>query len=183
MQRSLMVALACALVPAGALAAPASPAHALMQQVAALQLDHALGLTRQQAQALLPLLQDAKSKVASLKAQRAAAEPALEAALTQAVADLKATGTVSDATVQAVQAARGGARGELRQDMTSFWQQAKLVLTADQLQALKTVRLGVASTASAPPHGRGPHLDGRHFRVMHTLLSDDFTSLVQARAG
>ncbi len=188
MLRSRLVVLACALVPAGALAAPSGQVQALRQQVAALQLDHALNLTQAQAQALLPLLQDTKGKVAALKTQRASAEPALVAALTQAVADLKANGTVSDSTVAAVQAARRSSPGTIRQDMASFWQQAKQVLTADQLQALKTVKLGIGRPAAAnasagSKRGDGHQRFGRHFRVMHTVLSDDFVSLVQARAG
>jgi hypothetical protein len=187
MLRSRIVLLACALVPAGALAASTDQIHALRQEVAALQLDHALNLTQQQAQALLPLLQDAQAKVQELKAQRAASQPALVAALTQAVADVKANGTVSDATLQAVKAARGGSPGTLRQDMTSFWQEAKQVLTADQLQALRSTTLGIYPTVSgdgatwAPRDGH--HRWGRRFRVMHTLLSDSFVALVQARAG
>jgi len=177
--------LLCALVPQAALAAPADGVRALRQQIAALQLDHALNLTQSQAQALLPLLQGAKSQIAALKAQRASSEPALTAALTQAVADLKASGTVSASTVQAVQAARAGTPGAFRQDLKSFWQQVKQVLTADQLQALKTTRLGVvappaASTGPAPGRGR-PF--AHRFRVMHALLSDTFLSLVQARAA
>jgi len=188
MRRSLMVTFACLLVPAGALAAPTDQVRALRQQVAALQLDHALNLTQQQAQALLPLLQDLQGKVAALKAQRAAAEPALVAALTQAVADLKASGTVSDSTIQAVQAAKGGTRGALRQDVTSFWQQAGQIFTADQSQALKTVKLGVGGPGTAAAgvdsaHGKGRHPFARRFHVMHVLLSDTFVSLVQARAG
>ena len=188
MQRSLSVMMVCALIPAGALAAPTNQVHALRQQVAALQLDHALDLTQQQAQSLLPLLQDAKAKVAAAKAQRASAEPALVAALTQAVADIKASGAVSPSTAQAVQAARGQAPGALRQDMASFWQQAKQVLTADQLQAMRTVKLGIGQPARADASGetsqpKGHHPFGRRFRVMHALLSDAFVSLVQARAG
>ena len=188
MLRSLMVALACMLAPAAALAAPNDQVHQLRQQVAALQLDHALNLNQQQAKAMLPLLQDAKTKVAAMKAQRESAQPALVAALTQAVADLKANGTVSDSTVQAVQAARGGSPGVLRQDMKGFWQQAKQVLTADQSQALRTVKLGIGmpvASSSGQDGGRGEahrHF-GKRFRVMHTLLSDAFVSLVQARAG
>ncbi len=188
MLRSRLIVLACALVPAGALAAPAGQVQVLRQQVAALQLDHTLNLTQAQAQRLLPLLQDMKGKVAALKAQRTSAEPALATALTQAIADLKANGTVSDATVQAVQAARVGSPGALRQDMASFWQQAQQVLTAEQLQALKTGKLGigrpaVANAGASSKHGNGRQHFGRHFRVMHTLVSDDFVSLVQARAG
>jgi Tfp pilus assembly protein PilV len=187
MLRSRVVLVACALVPAGALAASTDQVHALRQEVAALQLDHALNLTQQQAQTLLPLLQDAQAKVQGLKAQRASSQPALVAALTQAVADLKANGTISDATLQALKAARGGSPGALRQDMASFWQQAKQLLTADQLQALRSVKLGSHPTTSNAAGNstwrkEGHHL-ARHFRVMHTLLSDAFVALVQARAG
>lgn len=186
MLRSRMMLLACTLVPAGALAAPTDQVQALRQEVAALQLDHALNLTQQQAQALLPLLQDAQAKVQELKAQRAASRPALVAALTQAVADVKADGTVSDATLQAVKAARGSP-GTPRHDMASSWQRAKQILTAEQLQALESVKLGIHPTSSStdtdPARGGGDHRWARRFRMMHTLLSDPFVGLVQARAG
>jgi hypothetical protein len=187
MVRSRIALLACALVPVAASAMPTDQVHALGQQIAALQLDHALALSKQQAQALLPLLQGARSQVGALRTQRQAAQPALVAALTQAVADLEANGAVSDSTVQAVQAARGSFPGTLRQDMTSFWQQAKQVLSADQLQTLKTVNLGIrpavsTSTESRQGHRRHHHF-GKRFRAMHTFLSDAFVSLVQARAG
>jgi hypothetical protein len=187
MLRSRILMLACTLVPAGALAAPTDQVHALRQEVFALQLDHALNLTQQQAQALLPLLQGAQAKVQGLEAQRAASQPALVAALTQAVADLKANGTVSDGTAQALKAARGGSPGTLRQDMASFWQQAKQVLTAEQLQALRSAKLGIqpvtsAVDATSTPGDRGHHM-ARRFRLMQTLWSDPFVALVQARAG
>ncbi len=186
MLRSRMALLALALVPAGALAAPTNQVRALRQEVAALQLDHALNLTRSQAQALLPLIRDAKAKVEALKAQREASQPAVAAALAQAVADLKAMGTVSEATLEALKAARGGAFGALRQDMGSFWQGARQILTPDQLQALKSARLGIrpaAPAGAAWADGGKDHRPGRRFRVMHALLSDPFVALVQARAG
>ena len=180
-----MVMIACALVPVGALAMPVNPTRALHQEIAALQVDHALNLTPQQAQSLLPLLTDARGKLAALKAERTSAEPSLTAALTQAVADLKASGAVSPTTAQAVQAARGGLPATFRRDVRAFWQQAKPILTADQLQALKVVKLGVAppASAAAAPRGHGHGRFARRLRVMHTLLSDEFLALVQARAG
>ena len=175
--------LASLILPLAATAAPASDVQALRQQVAALQLDHALNLSAQQAQALLPLLQGAKAQVQAFQAQRTAAQPALATALSQAVNDLKSSGAVSAATAQAVSAARP-ANGALKESLRSFWQQARQVLTSDQLQALRTTPLGVAPVASAPadgPDGRaGP---ARRFHVMHVVLSDAFLSLVQARAG
>jgi hypothetical protein len=168
------------LLPLFARAAP-SEVGALRQQVAALQLDRALALTQQQAVALLPLLQNAKADVQAARAQRDTSSPALVAALTQAVGDLKASGAVSDATAQAVNAARPSP-GALRTDLQSIWQQAKGILTSDQLQTLKTVQLGIppagASSAAQPSAGFA-----RRARLMHVILSDAFVSLVQTRAG
>ncbi len=185
MLRSRMMLFALMLLPAGALAAPTDQVRALRQEVAALQLDHALNLTQPQAQALLPLLRDAKSKVEALKVQREASQPAVAAALAQAVADLKATGTVSEATALAMKAARGGAFGALHQDMASFWQGARQVLTPEQIQALRSARLGIrpAAPAAGVTRAGGDRHPGRRFRVMHALLSDPFVALVQARAG
>jgi hypothetical protein len=171
-----------------ALAAPTGQVHALRQEIAALQLDRTLNLTQQQAQALLPEIQDAKAKVAAFKTQQGPSEPARVAALTQAVADIKASGTVAASTTQALQAARSGTAGTLRQELRSLWQQAQQVLTANQIQELKTVKLGLGqlsspdAAASSTPHGGRGH-SSRRFFVLRTLLSDDFVALVQARAG
>ncbi len=185
MLRSKVVLVACLVAPVAGLAAPDDQVHALRRDIAALQLDHALNLTPQQAQALLPLLQGARATVQERKAQWAASQPALVAALTQAVADLKANGTVSDATRQAVVSARGGSPGAPRRDMASFWQGAKQILTAEQLQALEPAPLGFRPAASAGDAGWGArgHHQGARFRLMHTLVSDSFVALVQARAG
>lgn len=175
--------IAALVLPLSTMAAPSTQVIALRQQVAALQLDHALNLTQQQAQALLPVLQTAKGQIQAFQAQRTASEPALVAALTQAVSDLQATGTISDATVQAVNAARTSP-GTLRDNIRALRQQARQILTPDQLQALKTAQLGIPRNATADSRegGLGPRF-GRRFRLMHTVLSDAFISLVQARAG
>jgi len=174
--------VASIIVPFGALAAPNSQLAQLRQQVAALQVDHALNLTQPQAQSLLPLLQNAQTQIQAFKAQRAAAEPALATALTQAVTDLQATGTISATTAQAVNAARPSF-ASLRAELKSTWQQARQILTADQLQALKNVSLGVPPPASATPENPRRAGFAHRFRVMHTILSSAFISLVQARAG
>ena len=192
MLRSRILATAIALAPAIALAAPSSEIQSLRRQIAALQLDHALALTNQQAQALLPLVEEARAKVAAVKSQAAASEPAVVAALTQAVADLKANGAVSASTVQALQAARPGSLSTLRQDLRSLWSQAKQILTPDQLSAVKTVNLGVGQGANASAQGTntdaqggkmGPRRFMRRMLVSRTLLSDEFFSLLQARAS
>ena len=178
-----MSTLVTLLLPLGAMAAPDSELSALRQQVVALQIDHAINLSQQQAKALLPLLESAKSEVEAYKASFAAAQPALTAALTQAVADLKASGQVSGATVQAVQQARP-APGTLHADLRSDWQQARQILTPDQIQALKATTLGIppAASSTAQPGSRHGHF-ARRFRLMHAVLSDAFIALVQARAG
>ncbi|HVP67954.1 MAG TPA: hypothetical protein VMT17_11885 [Anaeromyxobacteraceae bacterium] len=186
MLRSRALWIVCVLAPASALAAPTNPVHALRQQIAALQLDHALNLTQQQAQALLPALQAAQGALQAMTAQRSASQPALVTGLTQAVSDLKATGTVSDSTAQAVQAARGSSAGTLRQDLAACWKQVKQVLSPAQLEALKSVRLGIRTASLTVPDGRKAGPDGRkgarHFRVMRTFVSEPFLALVQARA-
>ncbi len=170
-------------LPASVIAEPGGDVRALRQQVAALQIDHALNLTQQQARALLPLLQKAQAQVQDLEARRQAAQPALTAALTQAVSDLRATGTVSPAAVDAVNAARP-VRGTLRSELRSVWQEARQILTPEQLQALKATRLGVPPPATASSSSDGARAGfGRRFRLMHAVLSDAFISLVQARAG
>lgn len=187
MMRSRAVILACALFPAAALGVPTDQVQVLRQEVAALQIDHTLNLTQQQAKTLLPILQEAQGRVQAIKAQRAATQPAVVAALTQAVADLKATGTVSPSTVQAMQAARGGSHGAARQDLKALFEQAKQVLTPAQVEALKSAKIGVL--AMAPNTGPNPawrkegRYPGARFFMVRALLSDSFVALVQARAG
>jgi hypothetical protein len=185
MHPSRVAVITLALIPAIALAAPTSQVRALRQQVAALQLDHALNLSPQQAQALLPTLEGMKATLQAKRSAWEASEPARVAALTQAVADLKAGGAISGSTVEALEAARPAAAGGLRKDVKAFFAEARNVLTKDQLQSLRTVKLGVGQAEGG--EARGATARGgaghRHLKVMHSLLSDDFISLVQARAG
>jgi hypothetical protein len=185
--RRILLLLMMAVLPATVLAAaspePQNPKlRSLREQVAALQLDHALNLSQQQARALLPVLQAAKAQIQAFQGQRAAAEPALTSALTQAVADLKATGAISPATAQAVNAARPSPQA-LRDGLRQTWQQARQVLTADQLTALRGAQLGVPRDDAAAGAPTGHHGFARRFRVAHLVLSDAFIALAQARAG
>jgi hypothetical protein len=187
MSLSRSVILASLLLPAAALATPTDPVHLLRQEVAALQIDHALDLTQQQARTLLPLLQTARERVQALRTQREAARPALVAALTQAVADLKATGAVSPSTQLAIEAARGSAPGEARQELKAIFQQARQVLTPAQVQALRSTKLGIQPPQLDEGHEVAWRKDGQHpgrrFVMMHVLLSDAFVALVQSRAA
>jgi Spy/CpxP family protein refolding chaperone len=186
------LAFALALLPAfAALAAAPTDVRALRQEIAALELDHALQLSATQAKALLPVLQTASAQIQAFKAQRQAANPALVAALTQARDELRATGTVSDATRQAVKAARGDSFAGAHEQMQSLRQQIHAILTPEQIQALRTAHLGVGGPGAAPdagpmaePHrGHGGHGFMKQMAVLHTLTSAPFLALVQARAG
>ncbi len=171
------------LLPLSAVAQPNPDIQALRQQIVALQLDHALNLTQPQAQALLQLLQDARSQVDAAKTQRAASQPALIAALEQAVTDLKTTGAISASTTQAIVAARG-TPSAMRGNLRAVWQQARALLTPGQLEALETTQLGISSPPRQDDAHRGrSHAFARRFQVVHAALSDAFLALVQARAG
>lgn len=175
--------LVAAFLPAAALAATNPETQGLRQQIAALQIDHALNLSQQQAQAVLPLLQNAKAQVQAFEAQRAAAQPALDAALTQAVSDLKSTGTIAASTAKAVEAARPSMQ-TLRQDLRSTWQQVRQILTPAQLSALHSAQLGIPrSDGDSGSHVRDHPGFARRFGMMRAVLSDSFLSLVQARAA
>ena len=173
-----------ALAPAaGALAAnSADDVRALRTEVAALQLDRALNLTRDQAQALLPVLQNASAQAKARRAQVEASRPALAAALSQAVADLKSTGSISPATQQALAAARGTGFATARADMKVLRAQVEQILTPQQVQALKSAPLWAKSAPDAGvPAAKAGHGPGRRFAVLRTLTSDPFVALVQAR--
>ena len=193
--RSTPALAVLSLLPTLALAAPAPPSpqlEALREQVVALQVDRALGLSRQQAQALLPILQNARAQVQAFEAQRAAAEPAIKSALTQAVADLEANGVVSSSTVRAVNAARPSSQA-LRASLRSSWTEVQKVISPAQLAAVRETPMGISrdegarAEPGAPgaggPGNHGRHGRGKHGMFMHVALSDAFLALVQARAG
>jgi hypothetical protein len=183
--RSKMLLFALATLPWSlALAAPDPTILSLRQEIAALNVDHALNLTKDQAVALLPILRDAAD---SAKARRAAAEasnPALVTALTHARDEMRSNGTISDATQQEIAAARTSNAGTKPQLRTQLQQ----ILTQDQLTALKSLKPAVAqqqpaqqsngqSSTTGKPAGR------RGFFLYRAMTSDAFISLVQARAG
>jgi hypothetical protein len=184
-----------------AMAAPDADVQGVEQQIAAIQLDRALNLTHEQATSLLPLLNDAASKVAARQAAFASAKPQLLAALTQARDELSSTGTVSDATKQALAAARPTPQPNAMAAMKDFHSKLDQILTPAQQRALQTTQLGLWS---AMPHhpgamgmgadtdmgmgagmkmGKGMHRSGKKFFAWKTLLSDPFLKLLQARAA
>jgi Skp family chaperone for outer membrane proteins len=108
------VLLAAALSASARPFAPPPEVVALRTEIAALELDRALALTPEQARSLLPLLQKGAAEAQSLRARLEQADPALLAALTRARDELRAGGPVSDASRQAIAAARKGEFGEAR---------------------------------------------------------------------
>ncbi len=166
---------------------PTPPVWALRRQLAALELDRALDLGEAQAQALLPVLESVRSEVEALEAERAAAEPALAAALAQGIEEVILKGAISGATRAAMRAAAGGFPAALRRRLEAFWRAAPRVLTPEQLFVVGTWRTGGAALAEPGPipcwsrPDREPFLGGS--RALRIMLSDPFVSLVRWRAG
>jgi hypothetical protein len=166
-------------------APPAIPVRALRQEIAALQLHHALRLSQQQARALLPVLEGARSQVEAVRARRAAAEPALAAALTRTVDDLVLNEAISDATREALKAARLRTTGTLRRGLEPFWQAVDRVLTTEQLATLRSSKPGATPHARSVQANASPERGGSHpagSSVVRTLTSGPFISLVKWRA-
>ncbi len=187
---TLAVLLLLAASPAAARPlAPAPEVRALREEIAALQVDRALALTPEQARALLPLLRQAAAQVQAFRAQVESPDPALVAALTQARDELRAGGAVSEGTQAAIRDATRARMGARRGEGPALRKQVLALLTPAQLQALKSVRLGVgpgfprgAGGGEGSP-GAGPRRGGGHRLVMlGVLTSDTFLSLVEARA-
>jgi hypothetical protein len=154
----LAALLALAALPARG-ATPQEEVHALRQEIAALQVDRALNLTPAKARELLPILEEGAARAREARAAREAAAPSLVAALARARDDLRATGSVSDATRQAIAAARGPA-ASLRPEFEALRARVRAVLSPEQLQALKTAPLWIgrgpgAGAAVATPGTRG----------------------------
>jgi hypothetical protein len=191
-------------VPALAFAAPSAEEMALHQEIAALKLDRALNLSAQQAKALLPLLRQQAVVVQQMKTQHEQAKPAVLAALTRARDELKSTGTVSAQTEQAIRDAHGGMQGHGQ--FKQFHEQVKQILTPQQIESVKGLRLGAMQhgpmmegggfgggwgegerEAVAPRPGMAAGKGGgRHFgkgMFLHRVAtSDAFIALVEARA-
>ena len=189
--RSALAAL-LVLAASPAAARPVTPSpevRALREEIAALQVDRALALTPEQARALLPVLRQAAAQVQAFRARVESPDPALVAALTRARDELRAGGTVSEGTQAAIRdAGRAGMAGK-RGEGPALRKQALAILTPAQLEALKSVRLGVGpgfrggeGPGEGSP-GAGPMRGGgRRLLMLGVLTSDAFLSLVEARA-
>lgn len=186
-------ALAALLVLAAtpALARPLAPApevQALREEIAALQVDRALALTPDQARALLPVLRETATQVQAFRARVESPDPALVAALTRARDELRAGGAVSEGTQAAVRDARRAGMAGRRGEGPALRQQALAILTPAQVEAMKTVQLGVGPRFGRGPGGEGSpgagpvRGGGRRLMLLGVLTSDPFLSLVEARA-
>jgi hypothetical protein len=168
------------------LARPVTPPPevvALRTEIAALELDRALALTPEQARALLPLLQQGAAEAKAFRARIETADPALVAALTRARDELRAGGPVSASTRDAVVAARRAEFGAARAGFQVLRKQAMAILTPAQVEALRTVRLGVGpQPPEGAPVGDRAHGPGRRLIMAGVLTSDAFLGLVQGRA-
>jgi hypothetical protein len=177
------------LVAAPAAARPLAPSPevaALRTEIAALQVDHVLALSPDQARALLPVLQQAAAQVQAFRARVEAANPALVAALTRARDELRAGGPVSPETAQAIRDARRSGMAPDRDAGKALRAQAVAILTPAQVQSLRSVPLGAGPgfpDGKARMDGAGPGKGGgRRLLMLGVLTSDPFLALVAARA-
>jgi hypothetical protein len=167
----------------------------LHEEIAALKLDHALNLTRDQARTLLPMLKERQAAQEQKRLAHEQAKPAMIATLTKARDELKATGTVSDGTQKALDAAHGQAFAQMREDGQRFHQQVKALLTPQQIDAVKALRFGPGPGAfehagMGPAGGFGGGEEGAHpmqkmmkgMVLHHMATSPAFIALVEARA-
>jgi len=168
--------LASLLAASVVLAQPDPQIQSLHQEIAALELDHALNLTPAQARTLLPLLRERAAAQKQHAAQRETQKGALVAALTKKRDELRATGTVSPQTAEAL---RQFHAGMAPQEGKAFREQLHATLTPEQREAVKNLK---------GPGGRGDQ-EGEHggkgrgmFMRHRAMTSDAFVALVEARA-
>ena len=165
--------------------APNPEVAALREEIAALQVDHALDLTQAQARALLPLLQQAATQVEAARARMEGPNPALVAALTQARDELRAGGSVSASTQKAIRDARRAAMPAGRGEAQAIRKQALAILTSAQVRALQSVKLGAGTGRGGPDADRGAGMGRgggmRRLVMLGVLTSPRFLSLLEAR--
>lgn len=208
-----LAGLLAALVAAVALPANAAPASVdprvaaeiaeLQRTVSARKADKALALTRDQARALLPLLEAASKQHEAIEASRAAAAPEVLAALQRLDREL-AKGEPSAEARDALKAAREKARppAEAREAFRALGDKLRTTLTMEQLQGLRSALKPGGKGASPGDRrgrgkggGRGPDGDDDELggpggpgagmkmkRAMRVLASPTFVELVRARA-
>ena len=169
--------------------APSPEVAALREEIAALQVDRALALTPDQARALLPVLRQAAVQVQAFRARVESPDPGLVAALTRARDELRAGGEISQPTRQAIREAREAGMAGRRGEGQGLRKQALAILTPKQVEALKSVRLGVGPGFPGDVDGgkgapdAGPRRGGgRRQLMLGVLTSDAFLALVEARA-
>ncbi|MFN7132044.1 MAG: hypothetical protein ACK4N5_08170 [Myxococcales bacterium] len=187
MNRILLTAV-LALVPLAAFAG--APEHAdpdvqkVHREIAALKLDKSLNLSREQAQALLPILEQADRLKADMHAERKKQKPEILRAMEQAREELRRDGKVSPATRQAMRQARSGpGHDALRDRAKELIKQAQTVLTPEQRQVVQTFnpREGGADEAHAGPR-HGKQRRGGKGLALKVALSPEFRELLKARA-
>jgi len=199
MLKHLPVMMVAVLIPGLALAQSQhlSPEIAsLRNEIAAVKLDRALNLTRDQARTLLPLIKDAAQVRNQLRADQEKRLPEIVKALSAVRDDLVKTGTVSDSSRKALQAARGeSAIKDVRAKLKVLHEKSRGVLNADQKASLRSFNprplddeSGEADIAegpgSQPMHHRGhEQLGGERLRKTYRVVtSPEFIALVEARA-
>ncbi|MGC4122549.1 MAG: hypothetical protein QM765_49835 [Myxococcales bacterium] len=193
--KKLALLLALALVPALALAQSKtlSPeVRKLRNEIAALKLDRAMNLTKDQARQLLPLLRETAAVRDQLRAEQEKREPEIVKALAAVREDLVKTGVVSEANRKNLEQARGEvAMNDLRARMRSISEKMRTLLNPEQKARLSAydhhpvdeVRefeggFGEADRPAKAGAGRGSKLK----KILKVAASPEFIALVEARA-
>ncbi len=141
--KALLASLLLVASPSVGLAAPPEapdPEVAkLHHEIAAAKLDRTLDLSRDQARTLLPILKQASQLRGQIRADMEKRKPAVVKALTAIRDDVQRSGTASDASLKALQDARGGnERQALRLEMRAMAERARGVLTDEQRERLRS---------------------------------------------
>lgn len=196
MFRPLVAALM--LIPALALARPQGGGQAadpeiqkLQREIAAAKLDKTLELSRDQARALLPILDKADALRNELKAEREKNKPAVKAALNKIRDDIKRDGVASAESKKALREARGQGFRKYRGELKVLGEQVRELLTDEQKAKLADFSTSEGGKGKGKRMGKrggegGKKMDGKKRgsgRVLnHVVLSPEFRELVRERA-
>ncbi len=174
----------------------------LHREIAAIKLDKTLSLTRDQAKALLPVLDKADALRKIVEAERAKQKPEVARALAAIRDDVRRDGVASEASKKALREARGKGFKENRGELRELGEQIRTILTEEQKEKLKEFDpspagglekmrkhrgkgegkggKGMHGGHGGPGGPGGPGGGGR--MLMQIALSPEFRDLVKARA-
>ena len=176
---SLLVALGPAASALGAPPGDGSEIRRLQLEIAVAKLDRTLNLTRDQARALLPPLQEVCALRSRLRAEQGEHRLELVKALTAVRDDLVRTGVVCEPSRKSLQSARGASmERDLRAAIHALLQKTEDVLNPNQKARLRRFD----PRAIAPDGNTQVRTSDTLRKTVLAALSPQFTRLIEARA-